>query len=100
MSALKVGDICVGRNHVVDLEFNGRQCSIIRGFDWYLVINSSIGPNCQEQGFIVAWDDGVETFAARHQLRKIDPPATDTGEIRQATLDVIERARRGAEVPA
>lgn len=36
----------------------------------------------------------------KRNLRKIAPPVESTSRIGQATLDVIERARHGAEVEA
>lgn len=87
MTTYVIGEIAMLQRLVGHPEFNGMK-----------VIIASV----PYRGIYMIDFTGFEhwTAAYKRNLRKIDPPFDDASKIGQATLDVIERARRGAEVEA
>lgn len=104
MSGFKVGDIakliCDPRAtpDVELLAYDGKECAVIGSFGKYPTW--SAGEPDFTIGYVVRFPDGAELVVQSHELRKRHPPSTDDAVSRQAMLDCIERAKRGAEVPA
>lgn len=99
MSGLKIGDVCIGQNHILDLHLNGMECVVTEPLEFVTAFNS-LGEIVRDRAYGVRWADGTDAYAAPQYLRKRRPPSTDESESRQAMLDCIERARRPVGVPA
>lgn len=92
----KVGDICIGQNHIFDLEYNGMECEIIEAFglhDWHDPDTYETG---KEFGYIVLWADGVEAISNSCYIRKKQPPQSAKAIMRAAIL----KAKQPLMVPA
>lgn len=100
MTALKVGDICVGQNLLYDTKGNGMLCEVIGGEEYFMCYPIGGGLPYEELCYEVKWADGAVTAQTRHELRKIDPPSAADAASRQAMLDCIERAQKAAQPQA
>lgn len=96
----KVGEICIGQNHIRDLYKNGLECEIIVGFGLHEWAHHDTGEAGQSMGYVVLWANGDEHVCEPKYIRKKHPPKSDDAEARQAMLDCIERARLPQGVPA
>lgn len=76
MSALKVGDICIGQHFVVDVHRNGMECVIVGGLE-FTVCTDTRGYIVPGDSYLVEWSDGVVVEVGPHNLRKKRPPQSD-----------------------
>ena len=97
MSAFMVGEIVVGRNFVRQTQRNGAECEIIGPLQLRRLVYAD-APSESVMAYRVRWANGDIESQPPIRLRKRRPPSTDESESRQAMLDCIERAKRGAGV--
>ncbi len=98
MSAeFKVGDICIGQNHVIDVEYNGMECEVIMPFGlhaWHDLKTGAYGG--VEAGYVVQWANGKVHICRPQNLRKKQPPRSAKAIMRAAIL----KAKQPVEVMA
>lgn len=91
----KVGDICIGQNHITDVENNGMECTILSDGSFYAGPNRH-GRYVSGVCFLVRWADGENRLAMLYTLRKKHPPRSAKSIMREAIL----KAQKPAKVPA
>jgi hypothetical protein len=74
MSHIKVGDVCVGINHVFHLERNGQECTIVSCHDEIRSTCLGTGQIFYGPGYRVVWSDGARRIARDTNLRLKRPP--------------------------
>ena len=96
MSALlKVGDLCVGQNHLIDTEYNDMEAVIVGAYGVYSWKHVD-GCNGEDLGYMVEWETGETCFATPSHLRLKHPPRSAKSIMRE----VIAKAKKPCEVPA
>lgn len=73
---LKVGDICIGQHFMLDTEYNGRECTIVKDLS-FIVGHNKNGYDCSGIKFVVVWESGEKTPVRPHNL-KLKPPKDDS----------------------
>lgn len=76
-----IGAICTGHNILPD-EYNGLECEILGGLEMRGWWNEETGEPGESLCYHVRWATGEETHQEHHELRKKEPPAANTGEMR------------------
>ena len=99
-AALKVGDIAIGQNFIVNIERNGMECEIIGGLEMRLAHCVNTGEITECMRYKVRWADGLIWNQKPPYLRKKHPPSQPSASARQAMLDCIRKAQQPAKVGA
>jgi hypothetical protein len=86
----KVGDICIGQNHVIDTHLNGMECTVVQGVTWGI----PLGKREPDHYVLVEWANGEKTASKPFHLRR-KPPKQSTDEwaeskVRELTKPVVQ----------
>jgi hypothetical protein len=92
-AGFKVGDICIGQLHVVDLHLNGMECRITSPLQMHRWFEPISGQLVDGYLYEVEWQNGQLETAFPRSLRKKQPPRSYKSKYRQAMLDCIIKAK-------
>ncbi len=75
----KVGEVVIGQNFVIDIEYNGMEAIVISAPEFTgIIYPDGLIETCN--ACEVKWESGLREWQKISHLRRRKPPATDTGE--------------------
>lgn len=81
MAKFKVGDIVVGKNHVVDVQYNGREGTLITLPEFHAWIDRHTGEIGEGVVYRIHWEGELnESVVDEYHIELKKPPASDKGE--------------------